>query len=145
MDLHLIKGKPAVHGDDDLIVSHIAISVPDMGAMFKKLKELNTKYRQISIYGMEKKLPLKTWITKKSSTYKKLTLLQVNKSNLFISAGCSLSDQHILSPINPEYNNWFCQIYEDLHKFFWNCLQIIKFRTKFVKLTKSVFIFWVNW
>ena len=60
MDLHLIKGKPAVHGDDDLIVSHIAISVPDMGAMFKKLKELNTKYRQISIYGMEKKLPLKT-------------------------------------------------------------------------------------
>ena len=55
MDLHLIKGKPAVHGDDDLIVSHIAISVPDMGAMFKKLKELNTKYRQISIYGMEKK------------------------------------------------------------------------------------------
>ena len=98
-------------------MSHIAISVPDMGAMFKKLKELNTKYRQISIYGMEKKLLLKTRITqKKSSTYKKLTLLQVNKSNLF--TGCSLSDQHILSPINPEYNNRFYQIYEDLHKLF---------------------------
>ena len=93
-----------------------------------------------------KKLLLKTWITqKKSSTYRKLALLQINKSNLFISTGCSLSDQHILSPINPEYNNWFYQIYEDLHKFFWNCLQIMKFRTKFVKLTKSVFIFWVNW
>ena len=28
-----------------------------------------------------------------------------------------LSDQHILSPINPKYDNWFCQIYKDLHKF----------------------------
>ena len=27
------------------------------------------------------------------------------------STGCSLSDQHILSPINPKYDNWFCQIY----------------------------------
>ena len=35
-------------------MSHIAISVPDMDAMFKKLKELNTKYRQISIYGIKK-------------------------------------------------------------------------------------------
>ena len=27
VDLHLIKGRPAVHADDDLIVSHIAIVV----------------------------------------------------------------------------------------------------------------------
>ena len=34
--------------------------------------------------------------------------------------GYSLSNQHILSPINPKYDDWFCQIYEDLHKLFWN-------------------------
>ena len=34
----------------------------------------------------------------------------------FPFTGCSLSDQHILSPINPKYNVPFCQIYEDLHK-----------------------------
>ena len=33
---------------------------------------------------------------------------------------CSLSDQYILSPINSKYNNWICQIFEDLHKLFWN-------------------------
>ena len=44
--------------------------------------------------------------------------------------GCSLSDQHILSPINPKCNDRFCQIYEDLHKLFWNS----NFTT-----------FWVNW
>ena len=31
------------------------------------------------------------------------------------SAGCSLSDQHILSQIYPKYNDWICQIYVDLH------------------------------
>ena len=45
VDLHLIKGKPAVHNDDDLIVCHIAISVPDMPAMKKRLEELDTEYR----------------------------------------------------------------------------------------------------
>ena len=45
--------------------------------------------------------------------------------------GYSLSDQHILSPINPTYDNWFCQIYEDLYKLFWNS-----------KLTKLVF--WIS-
>ena len=32
VDLHLIKGRPAVHADDDLIVGHIAIVVSDVGA-----------------------------------------------------------------------------------------------------------------
>ena len=32
----------------------------------------------------------------------------------------SLSDQHIVSPMNPKYEDWFCQIYKDLHKLFWN-------------------------
>ena len=47
LDLHLIKGKPAVHNDDDLIVCHIAISVPDMPAMKKRLEELDTKVQNI--------------------------------------------------------------------------------------------------
>ena len=29
-----------------------------------------------------------------------------------------LSDQHILSPNNPKYDDRFCQIYEDLHTLF---------------------------
>ena len=36
------------------------------------------------------------------------------------------------APINPKYNDWFCQIYKDLNKLF-------------VNLTKSVLVFWVNW
>ena len=45
MDLHLIKGKPVVHSDDDLIVSHIAITVSDMNLLRKTLKNLDVKYR----------------------------------------------------------------------------------------------------
>ena len=26
----------------------------------------------------------------------------------------SLSDQHIVSPMNPKYEDWFCQNYKDL-------------------------------
>jgi hypothetical protein len=33
------------------------------------------------------------------------------------STGCTLSDQHIFSPINPKDSHWFFQIYEDLPKF----------------------------
>ena len=29
----------------------------------------------------------------------------------FFNTGYSLSDQHIFSPINPKYDDWFCQIY----------------------------------
>ena len=36
--------------------------------------------------------------------------------------GYSLSDQHILSPFNPKYDNWICQICEDLHELFWTKL-----------------------
>ena len=39
---------------------------------------------------------------------------------MVLPTGCSLSDQHILSPIKPKYNDWFCQIYKDLHKLFGN-------------------------
>ena len=45
VDLHLIKGRPAVHSDDDLIVSHIAITVSDMDTMREKLKSLGCPYR----------------------------------------------------------------------------------------------------
>jgi hypothetical protein len=46
IDLHLIKGRPAVHPDDDLIVSHIAITVSDMAelrVMFQKLDVASRK------------------------------------------------------------------------------------------------------
>jgi hypothetical protein len=46
LDLHLIKGRPAVHSDDDLIVSHIAITVTDMKELTNKLKALNVKWRK---------------------------------------------------------------------------------------------------
>ena len=45
----------------------------------------------------------------------------------------SLSEQHILSPINPTYDDWFCKIYEALHKLFYNS-----------KLAKLVFEFQHN-
>ena len=46
IDLHLIKGRPAVHHDDDLIVSHIAITVTDMTSLREKLKEFNVTSRK---------------------------------------------------------------------------------------------------
>ncbi len=46
LDLHLIKGRPAVHDDDDLIVGHVAITVSDMTALRKKLAELNVASRK---------------------------------------------------------------------------------------------------
>ena len=39
--LHLIKGRPAVHPDDDLIVGHIAINVSDVEEIRNRLKALN--------------------------------------------------------------------------------------------------------
>ena len=45
VDLHLIKGKPAVHADDDLIVSHIAITVTDMDALKKRMEQNAIGYR----------------------------------------------------------------------------------------------------
>merc|ERR1711976_1002374 len=43
VDLHLIKGRPAVHPDDDLICSHIAITVSDMDSLRKRLKNLDVQ------------------------------------------------------------------------------------------------------
>lgn len=49
IDLHLIQGKPAVHPDDDLIVSHIALNCgedDDVQKMMKRLTELGIPYRE---------------------------------------------------------------------------------------------------
>lgn len=46
IDLHLIKGLPAVHKDDDLIVSHIAITVSNMTELREKLTKLNVASRK---------------------------------------------------------------------------------------------------
>ena len=46
VDLHLIKGRPAVHPDDDLIVSHIAITVSDMEELRLRLKTLKVASRK---------------------------------------------------------------------------------------------------
>ena len=48
LDLHLIKGRPAVHDDDDLIVSHIAITVSNdnMEALRQRLDAMGVKARK---------------------------------------------------------------------------------------------------
>ena len=56
--------------------------------------------------------------------------------------GCSLSDQHILSPINPKCKDWFFQIYQDLHKFKQRIFANFEFHNN---LYKSAVIFWINW
>ena len=43
--LHLIKGRPAVHSDDDLIVGHIAITVSDVEEVRERLQKLNVQSR----------------------------------------------------------------------------------------------------
>ena len=45
VDLHLIKGRPCVHADDDLIVGHMALVVSDMTALKDHLKEKGIQYR----------------------------------------------------------------------------------------------------
>ena len=42
----VIIGRPAVHPDDDLIVSHIAITVSNMEELKKRLKDLNVLSRK---------------------------------------------------------------------------------------------------
>ena len=46
VDLHLIKGRPAVHPDDDLIVSHLALTVSNMPELRQRFQELNIKSRR---------------------------------------------------------------------------------------------------
>jgi len=49
VDLHLIKGRPAVHSDEDLIVGHIALNVgreEDMERLMERLEKLGVKYRE---------------------------------------------------------------------------------------------------
>ena len=48
LDLHLIKGRPAVHPDDDLIVSHIAITVKEekMNELRDRLQQQGTQFRK---------------------------------------------------------------------------------------------------
>ena len=47
VDLHLIKGRPAVHSDDDLIVSHVAITVDNerMSELHQRLQDMGIKFR----------------------------------------------------------------------------------------------------
>ena len=48
VDLHLIKGRPSVHPDDDLIVSHIALTVSGdaMDRLKEKLTTMGVKFRK---------------------------------------------------------------------------------------------------
>ena len=47
VDLHLIKGRPAVHGDNDLIVSHIAINIDQdkMQDLRERLTNMGVRFR----------------------------------------------------------------------------------------------------
>lgn len=50
LDLHLIKGQPAVHPDENLIVSHMAIMTTNMRALREKLSAMNVfSRRNISV------------------------------------------------------------------------------------------------
>ena len=55
--------------------------------------------------------------------------------------GYSLSEQHILTPINPKYNDWFCQILRRLTHLFLKFKNyktyILNFRIIFVNIRKS--------
>ena len=42
----MIKGRPSVHPDDDLIVSHIAITVSDMAALKQKFVQMGVTHRK---------------------------------------------------------------------------------------------------
>ena len=48
LDLHLIKGRPAVHADEDLIVGHIAIIVDaaKMNRLRERLESMGVKFRK---------------------------------------------------------------------------------------------------
>ena len=46
VDLHLILGRPCVHSDDDLIVSHIALVVADMPALKERLVKMGIPSRK---------------------------------------------------------------------------------------------------
>ena len=48
VDLHLIKGRPCVHPDDDLIVGHIAITVDakKMETLRERLTSFGIKFRR---------------------------------------------------------------------------------------------------
>jgi len=49
IDLHLIHGRPAVHPDDDLMVSHIALNCgddEDVTKLMNKLKTMNVPFRE---------------------------------------------------------------------------------------------------
>ena len=63
IDLHLIKGRPAVHADDDLIVSHIAITIENskMDELRERLTNMKIKFRtNVSVPNpMAGKIPLK--------------------------------------------------------------------------------------
>ena len=49
-----------------------------------------------------------------------LPLLLFNRKLFRKITGYSLSNQHNMLPVNPKYDDWFYQIYNDLHKLLWN-------------------------
>ena len=62
---------------------------------------------------------------------------------------CSSYDQHILLPIDCDFDGRFCQIYKGLHKLFWNSklskTSVWNFRTICINLRKTdkILYFWL--
>ena len=44
--MYEFKGQPAVHGDENLIVSHIAIVISDMDSLRSRLTKMGVKFRK---------------------------------------------------------------------------------------------------
>ncbi len=45
LELHLIKGRPVVPAGDDLMVSHVAISVRDVNGLMRRMSEMGIEFR----------------------------------------------------------------------------------------------------
>ena len=59
VDLHLIKGRPAVPSDDDLIVGHISLAVEDMAVVRRRLKDMGVASRvNVSVPNPELEQPV---------------------------------------------------------------------------------------
>jgi hypothetical protein len=58
-----------------------------------------------------------------------------------VPTGYSLSDQHVLSPINPKFGTWFCQIYKNCSDIQNLCFEFqnILFESKYIWQNQSLY------
>ena len=90
VDLHLIKGRPAVHLDDDLIVGHIAVTIDNerIEELHKRLQEMGIKFRtNVSVPNPLIGKPTKQVIIYKKRDYE----MEIDKSVFPVQSCCKKS------------------------------------------------------